>query len=476
MTPHRHRRHGRDHVIRDRYRVLLDRYSSQWRIGLLLVLLFLCAIGGGSARADVLSLAYLRPLVILIIAGMMLAPGSWDFRGIRVPLFFLAALSAVMLLQLVPLPPDIWLRLPGHARFAEAAAAAGLPQPWRPISLTPDLTINSLMALLPAFAVLLGLAGTDETRWKMLVPVLIGAACISASIGIMQIGGGPESPLYLYRITHSDAAVGLFANRNHEATFLALALPMLRLWALEPVASRSHRRFRLISAAAVGLFIVAMILVTGSRAGLAVGAAALIIALIIAPLRLRQDVAPRRRLLQTVFLAAPVLLALVVIFFGRAIAVQRLSMMADLASEQRIANAPVVVGIVRDFLPWGSGFGSFDPVFRIYEPDWALAASYFNHAHNDPLELVLTGGVPALLIALAFLLWWGLGALAAWFPFRRRPQRVLLARAGAAMILLMFLASLVDYPLRTPLLTTVFAIACAWLGRFARVRRTVPEA
>ena len=54
----------------------------------------------------------------------------------RVPLILLGALAALMAIQLIPLPPGIWTALPGRERYLEAAAAIGIPQPWRPISLT----------------------------------------------------------------------------------------------------------------------------------------------------------------------------------------------------------------------------------------------------------------------------------------------------------------------------------------------------
>ena len=35
------------------------------------------------------------------------------------------------------------------------------------------------------------------------------------------------------------------------------------------------------------------------------------------------------------------------------------------------------------------------------------------------------------------------------------------------MIVIIFGSSLVDYPLRTPLLSALFALACGWLAHFA---------
>ena len=142
--------------------------------------LILCALGGGAARADVLSLLYLRPASVICIVAILLVPGPVDWRLIRVPLLLLLTTALVMLIQLIPLPPQFWLSLPGHERYAEAAAAAGIPQPWRPLSLTPALTINSLVSLLIPLAVLIGFAAVHEQHRPTLTKCFVGIALASA--------------------------------------------------------------------------------------------------------------------------------------------------------------------------------------------------------------------------------------------------------------------------------------------------------
>jgi O-antigen ligase len=383
----------------------------------------------------------------------------------------LAAWAGIMLLQLVPLPPDLWLSFPGHMPFAEAAAAGGFPQPWRPISLTPDLTLNSLMALLPALAMLIGFAALDEDQRGVLLVAVLVLAFVSALVGIIQLTSRLDSPAFLYRVTHKGSAVGLFANRNHQAGLLALCFPLLRVWSLLPAVDARRQQLRLGLASALGLFLIAMILVTGSRAGLVLGAVGLAVAYIIAPWRPHLQVARRHWLISRyVYWAIPLALVVLVVFLGRAVSVQRLALLQDPGSESRIANIPVMFEIVREFFPIGSGFGSFDLVFRAYEPDWALSPSYFNHAHNELLEVAITGGLPALLLVLLFLIWWCRAALVAFRPAHGLRPTVLLARAGAGVTLIPLVASLVEYPLRTPLFSAVFAIGCAWLSQALRAR------
>ncbi len=88
-----------------------------------------------------------------------------------------------------------------------------------------------------------------------------------------------------------------------------------------------------------------------------------------------------------------------------------------------------------------------------------------NEAHNEPLQLAIEGGIPAVLL-FALFGWWWLAAVGRILSRGRRSQPI--AQACAAATAILMLASLVDYPLRTPLLGSVFAIACILLWRATR--------
>lgn len=446
----------------------------------LLGFLALCLLGGGGSRPDILSLLYLRPAAILCIVIFLVT----QQRIIRAPyraLFVLLAASAgVIAIQLVPLPPDLWAALPNHERYANALASVGAGEVWRPISLTPDLTWNSLVSLVVPAAALLGFVAVGTGRQRMLLKVLLGAICGSAVLGLVQLSAGDNSATYLYRVTHSQSAVGFFANRNHQAALLAIAFPLLRLWTLTPVNDAKFRQTRSVIAAGVAVALVPVILVTGSRAGMALGLGGLLFAFLLAPVRLGFGFRHRPWagvVKLALILGLPVLIALA-LFFGRAVAIERF-VAHDPLGDLRVQHMPLLLRMTGDFFPWGSGFGGFDPVFRGFEPDAALSPLYFNRAHNDLIELALTGGMPALLVLGAFLIWWGRRSIAAFYSYREDSQSALFARTGAMIIFLLFAASLVDYPLRTPLMSVIFIIACGWLaGRPPQVRpasTTPPE-
>lgn len=444
------------------------------RLVVLLVVLALCAFGGGSSFPNAQSLLYLRPAAVLSIVALLLIPGPTDFRSVRVPFILLGCLALVIAAQLIPLPPDLWLSLPGRARYAEAAAAVGLPQPWRPLSVTPDMTWNSLVSLIVPAALLTGFATIrhDQREW-LVTPVLVIIG-ISTVLAVAQYVAKSNDALYLYRTAIEGIPVGLFANRNHQALLLACAFPLLRVWVLMAEGDVQKATARAWIALAIGVVLFPLILATGSRAGTALAIFALIATLLIVPRRRSGEADRAASHVQLLRIAVPILALLVmsaVFYFGRAVSLDRLVMREGITSDLRFEFIPVVVEITREFLPWGSGFGSFDPVFRTFEPDSQLQEQFVNRAHNDLLELAMTGGIPALGVLGAFLFWYGWRSIEALRGAAGGCRSIATARLGALMIAMMFLASIVDYPLRTPLMGALFTIACGWIAASPRVTK-----
>jgi O-antigen ligase len=316
-------------------------------------------------------------------------------------------------------------------------------------------------------AALVGFSAIRQNQRFFLLYALIAIACAGAVLGIVQITGPVQSPAYLYSVTHNGSAVGLFANRNHQAALLAATFPMLRMWSLLPSRDTQQQHFRLWMAFGIGIFLVPMILITGSRAGIGLALLGVLAAYGLAPnTRMEGRATTRGGLIaRLVIWLAPPVLAVFAFVLGRALSVERLINPDLLQEELRVQHTPLMLRMTRDFFPFGSGYGSFDPVFRGYEPDAALSTLYFNRAHNDLIELALTGGLLGVLVLAVFLLWWARASISVFVPYRGRSEATLFGRLGGVVIMMLFLASLVDYPLRTPLMAVVFVIACGWLAQ-----------
>lgn len=444
------------------------------RLAAVILGLFLigCAITGGSARADAVQLLFLRPFTVVCLVALLLLPVERRWSEVRVPLVLLGLWAAVILIQLVPLPPMLWQELGARDLAAETLRLVGGRGHWEPLSLTPDRTWNSALALLVPATVLVGYAGLSDRYRSRLLPFVLGLAGVSILLGAAQMAGGPMSGLYYYEFMNRGLPNGFLANRNHTAALLASLLPLLRVWTLprsgggrDPM----HRRRQWIALGMAALIVITIV-ITGSRAGLGLLFVGMAAAYLVRPPSSRELGGRRWAVIAipAVGLLVAVGLLLVAILSGRALSIDRLQGVDILETEMRVAAAPTVLELIGDSMPMGTGYGSFVTMFNSREPDTLLKPTYFNNAHNDLLEVALTGGVPALIVVVLFLLWWARSTYYSFIPSKGSSYRRRIARASGFTILILLLASLTDYPLRTPAIAAFFAVFCTWLLQVGR--------
>jgi O-antigen ligase len=113
----------------------------------------------------------------------------------------------------------------------------------------------------------------------------------------------------------------------------------------------------------------------------------------------------------------------------------------------------------KEFLPLGSGLGSFRRVYPLFENPDTIVPTIVNHAHNDYAELALETGIPGIALLAVFLIWWAAAVWRAW----RAPDAGHYARAASIASAAILVHSLVDYPLRTAAMSTIFAMCLALL-------------
>ena len=436
--------------------------DGRWRRLLVLALFaIILAFTGGASRFDEDQQTVVR-LAAIAVLGASLWPLDLEppLRRFGLPLAAAAA-YLLLLLQLLPLPPALWAALPGHAPYAAIAAQAGAVG-WRPLSLTPDLTLNALYALLPATAAGVAALYLDGRQRIWLARGAVAIAGFSAVIGLVQAGAG-GSAMHFYRVTSEDAPVGLLANRNHQAAFLSCALPLLGALTGSRRRDAGDPRVGLILALGAAAVLILAVISTGSRMGLVLclmGSLGALFAYKAAGRRLLPAARGLRVGLGAGILAALAGVALAAVRSG---AIERLAH-TNRVSETRVAMVDPLVATARAFLPFGAGFGSFDSVFRRFEPHALLSTIYMNQAHNEPMQLVIEGGLPALALLGGFAIWWLWTALRM-FGRSASPAGRAMGVAWLTATAILLASSLVDYPLRTPLLSALFAIACVQMAR-----------
>ncbi|RYE03321.1 MAG: O-antigen polymerase, partial [Sphingomonadales bacterium] len=314
--------------ILTRKQILLGRYSAQfWVLAAFLALVFL--IGGGS-RNDIQSLVILRPASILVFAFGLWTLSREHLNAYRWVFGMAAAIMILTALHLVPLPPAMWEALSGRGLLVEIDHAAGIGGVWRPLAMVPTGAWNAFFSLFAPLSVLvLGVQLDADERFRFL-PLLLGIGLLSGSIGLLQILGAPDGPLYFYRVTNEGSAVGLFANRNHAAVFLACLFPLLAIFGWVNAETIERRRFRSWMSGILGGFILMLILVTGSRAGVVVAALGLVsVPLLYQPpqitLPARRKGAPRTKFTFIYGAFGIVALGVLTALFSRAEALKRLT-------------------------------------------------------------------------------------------------------------------------------------------------------
>ncbi len=444
----------------------LVRQVQFWALGAFLILV---AVTGGGSRSDIQSLIVLRPAAALSLGYALWFLPRAEFRSFRLLFGILIAAAALVAVQLVPLPPTIWQGMPGRALAAEAERAAELSDIWLPISLAPYQTWNAFYSFLVPAATLALFAGLPRERRFAVLPLLIIVTVVSGILGLMQVIGPAGGPLYLYRVTNESNAVGLFANRNHQAALLSCLFPMLATYATLSIQDHppAQARMRLLLCAGTGLLFVPLLVVTGSRLGLIVGLIGVgsIPLLFMRPLR-NKRASKNGKTSLFVYIGGSVAVAALVlatVMTSRSVAIDRF-LSGAIDEDRRVALWETSVHMAGKYFPFGSGYGSFPMVYQIDEPDWSLGPTYGNHAHNEVLEVALTGGLLGLVLIGLAVIAWAVASLRAFRVTARDSRNVLFARLGSVIILILSVSSITDYPLRTPFLASVLVLAAVWLA------------
>ncbi len=435
---------------------------------LLLGLMASIWIAGGASRADAFGQVIVRITSWVCLIILLLFRTPHPFRRAGWAFALLLAALILTLVQLVPLPPALWQLLPGRDLLAEAAAISKMPQPWRPWTLSPTATLNAASSLIVPLTTFLLMSALDASGRKYALGLLLCVVVASMLSGLLQSVG-----VYFYNplINESVGFVsGPFANRNHFALFLALGCMLAPAWAF---IDGPKPRWRALLALGFVLLFLLEILISGSRAGTLIAALSVAIAFLLIWPGLKNLFANSPRWLSAAVMAgtasAIVLFVTLSIVADRAVSINR-AFALDTGQDMRGRGLPTVLAMIREYFPWGSGLGGFDTVFRIHEPLNLLKPTYFNHAHNDILEIVLDAGVPGLLLMLSMGAWWAWASIKAWTA--TSGSEYMLARVGSGMLLLIFIASIFDYPARTPIIMATIAIAAVWLSEALRESRS----
>jgi O-antigen ligase len=400
----------------------------------------------------------------LQLAGLVIiAWAAMDNQGEKIPrparqLLILTIIAlVVVVVQLIPLPPNLWATLGPRGRLAEGFGILGMPVPPEPLSLAPASGLASILSLIVPLAVFCAMVRLKAYRPRWLAFALISGTIAGIALGAAQVSGSQSGVArwYLYEETNRGKAVGFFANADHMASLLVVTIPFLAALIAGARTGSMQRRSAMVAiATGVGLLILVGLLLNGSLAGyglgLAVVAASILIVLPPAnPFRL--GIAATAGLL---------LIGAVVLLETSAVGSGHIGEHATSAVQSRSDLLSTTARAAREFMPFGSGLGSFRSLYPLYERVPQVTTTYAVHAHNEYAELILELGLPGFLLILLFVVWWVSRVWRVW----RSTEAKSFARAAAIGSAALLIHSFVDFPLRTAALAGCFGMCMALLA------------
>jgi hypothetical protein len=294
-------------------------------------------------------------------------------------------------------------------------------------------------------------------------------------LGLMQVAGGMDSVLYFGATP--GRPLGTFANSNHFANYLAMALALYVWLAHESLfGARSRpRRFELSRRDAVGawaaglLVLVTGILMARSRGALLGGVLTATLALALVLSRGRGGPSVWRGVLPLLVLAP----------LGAAAILGMDFVMARLSFSEIAASASFRGELTRTtlegaaaFWPWGAGWGVYGDVYPRFQPP--SIAGWASHAHQDYAEMLFEGGIFIALIAGALVYAAAKRALALFRAFKEAVvPRDAIVSAICGLGLLGFLAhSLLEFNMHIPANAILAALLA---GVFLKRPATAPH-
>ena len=443
----------------------------------LVVFAILVAVTGGASRFDAMQVVPLRALSAIFLVHFLFNITRDMIASQRVLVILFGAYTVISVMQLLPLPPWLWNNLPIRDHLSELSVGVGLSEGWRPLTMTPLRSWNALGSLVvPAAGLLaaLSVGGSSLT----LLRLIAGLGFLNALLGLLQIAQGQGSIFYIYEVTNRGSPVGLMANENHSATFAACSMLIVTFLGL-----RARRGPRVAWEGVVYptafVFILFVALVGGSRAGFMAALGATIVSLAMLFLMPRTnhhrvsggafrrwlDERPLR--VMALPIVTVILLAVCFLLLDRAPGFRDL-VATDSLEDLRWSLWPVIIEVLRGHWLAGTGVGSFEQVYYIYEPSALLMPRYVNQAHSDWLQVVIEGGVMTGFLVVCLVGWvvTSVGAIA--MHHMRRVD----ALFWTSLFTLIAAASFIDYPLRTPLFQLVSVWLLIALSRDARDIKT----
>ena len=410
--------------------------------------------------------------IILAIAARGPQVAQVPFLALDTSLF---AAALVIAAQLIPLTPELRLRLaPSSIAFEQAVRVGPATAPILsgPISVDPAATRSALFAVALILLVFWS-ARTVLTRGGGRTTIR-GIAIMGLIVAPLAIAQHITAPKLFYWLWAGSSGNTLpyspFVNRNDFAGWLVMAIPLTVAYAVGRIQSHSSagepfdpdvafdNHGLLLTVAAFTM--TAALLASLSRSGMAGAAAGLAVFLLLS----RRRLGGRRA--AWMIGGVVVMVAAAAMYTNMDLLARRMSGVMSEGVLGRLSIWRQSWPVVSDFWPVGAGVGSYQRVMMVYQTSSRLF--YISHADNELLQMLAEGGA-LLAVPVTAAIVSGIALV------RRRLRtdrtRIFWIRAGAASSLVAIaVQNMWEMTLRVPANAVLLAICAALAVREAAER------
>lgn len=337
------------------------------------------------------------------------------------------------------------------------------------LSVIPEATINNSFFFLGHVLVFTGtyLYCKRRERVVRLIRFCSIVGGLYAMYGFAIFVSGNEYVLWQEKMTNFNSLSSSFINRNNYAAYAGLGLQCLiafsYFWAQSEIAEgrvgkeRARQILEVLLTKAwwlpLAIFLVGTsLLLTNSRAGFAASAAAVFLLFLLSP----NNFGSGKNLVMRRSIFAIVLIAVSGILFTISGEVLEARLENSSLDALRTMAYDTIPAIIAEYPLTGTGLGTFEDVFLFYQPkDFH---SFFDRAHSDHLEIIVTAGIPAsIILYLAFIYIAFKLASALKFGLQYRSFIAL----GITAMVQIGLHAIVDFPLQIPAISYLWVIIIA---------------
>ncbi len=394
-----------------------------------------------------------------------------------VPLF---SLLLVMVLQAVPIPAEL-LKILSPMSWEAYRPVYELigSNEWLSVSVNQKATIQELLRIgsyVLFYILTIQLLRTGERLKKVLSFVVILAGIIALIAILQQFSSGGK--LYWFRPSPGGNPGGPWVNINQYSAYIEMICPLaigLFLFYRSSVAREHSFRQRFVAFftspgsnlyffyGIIFLLLCSSVFISLCRGGIITILLSCVLFALLASIRLR-------KFGKASFWIAFCLVLLFITSLGWQPIVDEFSYALSPSGGIRDGRVQLwsdTLGMIRDYLLLGSGFGTYVDVYPSYK---TIASNLiFDHAHNDYLELLSDGGVISFLLVAWFLL---ALLLHAWRKIRVRQDRfaVLLGVGAFTGICAALMHIVVDFNLHNGAVGLYFAFLCGLLVAIVNTR------